>query len=170
MDQNLSARLKLGQLKKYASSTLRGLGLAWRASPRLGIAITALTAVSSVLPPLMAFVGKLIIDAVIAKSQDQVIHMVLAEFALIAAVTIVQRTLFLCRTLLGNRLGIDVNAMILQKSISLDLAQIENSEFYDKLTRARRDASSRSLQMVTDTFQFFQNTLTFWLYDIATFI
>ena len=35
--------------------------------------------------------------------------------------------------------------MILEKALTLELAQFEDSEFYDKLTRARREASTRPL-------------------------
>ncbi len=126
--------------------------------------ILLLTICSAALPPALAFVGKMIIDAVVAHNGERTIRLVLGEFGLIAAITIVQRSLFLARTLLGNRLGINVNSMILEKAVQLDLSQIENSEFYDKLNRARQEASSRSLQMVTDTFQFFQNALTLFGY------
>ncbi len=160
MTEKILKQRPLQQLKAYFVSTWKGLSLAWRASPRLGVIITVLTTISSLLPPAMAYVGKLIIDAVVAQNSERTIKMVLIEFGLIALTSLVLRVLFLSRTLLGNRLGIEVNAMILQKSIELDLAQIENSEFYDKLTRARREASSRSLQMVTDSFQFVQNLLT----------
>src|SRR6185312_9293728 len=147
----------------------RGLAMAWRASPALGVAISALTAVSAVLPPGLAYVGKLIIDAVVARSTAHTVRWVIAEFGLIALIAVVQRSLFLARTLLGNRLGIDVNTVILEKAVSLELAQIENSEFYDKLNRARQEASSRSLQMVTDTFQFIQNALTLAAYVAVLF-
>lgn len=159
-------------LTKFSSSftsTGKGLALAWRASPALGVTISFLTMLSALLPPMMAYVGKLIIDAVVAKSIEQTVRMVLAEFGLIAAISVVQRLLFLARTLLGNRLGISVNSMILEKATQLSLSQIENSEFYDKLNRARQEASSRSLQMVTDTFQFIQNALTLFAYITLLF-
>lgn len=159
----------LTQLTNSFLSTGRGLKLAWKASPNLGSAITVLTLISALLPPLVAYVGKLIIDAVVAQSISDTIKMVLSEFALIAGISIVQRLLFLARTLLGNRLGIEVNSMILQKATDLSLAQIENSEFYDKLNRARQEASTRSLQMVTDTFQFIQNALTLFAYITLLF-
>ena len=41
--------------------------------------------------------------------------------------------------------------MILEKALTLELAQFEDSEFYDKLTRARREASSRPLSLVMRT-------------------
>lgn len=150
--------------RSYFKYTREGLALAWKASPRLGLAILVLTLASASIPPAMAYVGKLIIDGVVAQNVTRTIELVIAEFGLVAAMTIVQRSLFLARTLLGNRLGINVNTMILEKAVDLDLAQIENSEFYDKLNRARQEASSRSLQVVTDTFQFFQNLLTLFAY------
>jgi ATP-binding cassette subfamily B protein len=162
--RDFSIRRQYLLLIAYFSDTSRGLLLAWKASPRLGVAILILTVISAILPPAMAYIGKLIIDAVVAHFIERTVELVLAEFAIVAAITVVQRSLFLARTLLGNRLGIDVNSLILQKAVDLDLSQIENSEFYDKLNRARTEASSRSLQMVNDTFQFIQNALTLFGY------
>ena len=50
--------------------------------------------------------------------------------------------------------------MILEKALTLELRHFEDAEFYDKLTRARREASSRPLSLVTETFQLVQNVLT----------
>lgn len=151
-------------MKNYFALTFKGIRLALRASPALGFAIGALTIASACLPPAIAYVGKLIIDAVVAQDLQVTIRNVVTEFGLIALMSLAQRALFLCRTLLGNRMGINVNSMILEKSIQLELSQIENSEYYDKLTRARREASGKSLQIVTDTFQFLQNALTLIAY------
>lgn len=151
-------------LRENIANTRRGLGLAWSASPALGVTITLLTLISASLPPAMAFVGKLIVDAVVAQDMNRTLWTVILEFGLITAISVVQRSLFLSRSLLGNRLGIEVNTMILRKAVGLDLAQIENSEFYDKMNRARQEASSRSLAVVTDSFQFVQNALTLFGY------
>src|SRR3546814_5211874 len=47
----------------------------------------------------------------------------------------------LCQSLLRAQLGQRVNAMILEKALTPQLAHFEDSEFYDKLTRARRERS-----------------------------
>jgi ATP-binding cassette subfamily B protein len=62
--------------------------------------------------------------------------------------------------MLGARLSLDVNAMILDKALTLELRHFEDPEFYDQLTRARREASSRPISVVSETFQLLQNTLT----------
>jgi ATP-binding cassette subfamily B protein len=50
--------------------------------------------------------------------------------------------------------------MILEKALTLNLQHFENSDFYDKLTRARREASSRPLSLVTRTFGLLQNAIS----------
>ena len=52
-----------------------------------------------------------------------------------------------------------VNVMILEKALTLELTHFEDSEFYDKLTRARREASSRPLSLVMRTSGLFQNAI-----------
>ena len=59
--------------------------------------------------------------------------------ALIAAV---QRGIDFCQSLLRVLLSQRVHLLILEKALTLELAHFEDSEFYDKLTRARREASA----------------------------
>ena len=56
--------------------------------------------------------------------------------------------------------------MILEKALTLDLAQFEDSEFYDKLTRARREASSRPLSLINRTFGLAQNVISLISYGV----
>ena len=50
--------------------------------------------------------------------------------------------------------------MILEKALTLELAHFEDSEFYDKMTRARREASSRPLSLVSQTFELGQSMVS----------
>src|SRR3546814_4137724 len=56
--------------------------------------------------------------------------------------------------------------MILEKALTLQLAHFEDSEFYDKLTRARREASSRPLSLVNRTFGLVQNPISLVSYGV----
>jgi ATP-binding cassette subfamily B protein len=56
--------------------------------------------------------------------------------------------------------------MILEKALTLELAQFEDSEFYDKLTRARREASSRPLSLVMRSFGLGQNAVSLLSYGV----
>jgi ATP-binding cassette subfamily B protein len=56
--------------------------------------------------------------------------------------------------------------MILEKALTLELQHFEDSEFYDKLTRARREASTRPLSLVTRTFGLVQNAISLGSYGV----
>src|SRR5262249_51406190 len=121
--------------------TQKTLELAWRSSPSSLVGIALLTLVPALLPLAIAYAGKLIIDPVVARSVELATQYVLLELGLVTLQAVVQRGLSLLRSLLGARLGLDVNVAILQKALQLALPQFENPEFYDRLTRARREAS-----------------------------
>ncbi len=71
-----------------------------------------------------------------------------------------ERVLGLIRQLVGLRLGIDLNVRILEKAQRLELRHFEDPTFYDKLTRARREASTRPLSLIQSNFQVVRNALT----------
>ncbi len=140
------------------------LSLVWKSSRGGTLALLGLTLIASIVPLGVAYVGKRIIDAVVAHDRDAALRWVLLELATIAAQALLMRALGLVRGLVGARLGIDVNVAILDKALTLDLRHFEDPEFYDQLTRARREASSRPLSVVNETFQLLQNTLTLFGY------
>jgi ATP-binding cassette subfamily B protein len=97
---------------------------------------------------------------VVAHNRDLALRLVLLELGLVATQAGIQRALGLTRQLLGARLSVDINVLILEKALALELRHFEDPAFYDQLTRARREASSRPLSVVTESFQLVQNTLT----------
>jgi ATP-binding cassette, subfamily B, bacterial len=129
-----------------------------------------LTLVAGVLPAGVAFIGAQIVDAVIHAADlhrrtgtvflTDVVRYVALEALLVAAIAMAQRGISLAQSLLRAQLGQRVNVMILEKALTLDLTQFEDSEFYDKLTRARREASSRPLSLVMRTFGLAQNAVS----------
>ncbi len=141
----------------YVARTAR---LVWRASRRLSIAYVALTLVASALPLGVAWVGKHLVDAVVARDEHLALRWVVVELALVAGQATATRGLGLCRQILGSRLGVDVNVAILERAANLELRHFEDSEFYDRMTRARREASSRPLALVSDVFSLVQSALT----------
>jgi ATP-binding cassette subfamily B protein len=150
----------ISRFLESARQARKTLGLAWRSSPSNLAGIALLTLISALLPLAIAYAGKLIIDAVVAHAVELATRYVLLELGLVALQAVVQRALSLLRSQLGARLGLDVNVAILDKALQLALPQFENPEFYDRLTRARREASSRPLAMVSESLQLCQNALT----------
>jgi ATP-binding cassette subfamily B protein len=152
------------------------MDLVWTTNRWLTVALAILTLLAGVLPAAMAWVGALIIDAVIAAttatqdsgviSMSRVFTLVAIEAVIVAALTGAQRGISLCQALLRAQLGQRVNVMILEKALELELAQFEDAEFYDKLTRARREASSRPLSLVKRTFGLVQNLVSLLSYGV----
>jgi ATP-binding cassette subfamily B protein len=145
----------------------RAVELVWSTNRGLTVALAALTLVAGILPASVAYIGSLIVDAVVAAmrslqahSPAHVVELVALEGALITSIAAAQRGLSLCQSLLRAQLGQRVNVMILEKALTLDLGHFEDSEFYDKLTRARREASTRPLSLVTRTFGLVQNGIS----------
>jgi ATP-binding cassette subfamily B protein len=145
----------------------RAVELVWSTNRGLTVALALLTLVAGILPASVAYVGSLIVDAVVkamtiglGKNPAHVVELVALEGALITAIAAAQRGLSLCQSLLRAQLGQRVNVMILEKALTLDLGHFEDSEFYDKLTRARREASTRPLSLVTRTFGLVQNGIS----------
>lgn len=141
----------------YTRATMR---LVWRSSAPLTLALGGLTLAASGLPLGIAYAGKRIVDAVVSGSRDATLRWVALELAAVASQALVMRALGLTRTVLGARLGVDINTAILEKAQTLELSHFEDPEFYDQLTRARREASSRPVQLVSEAFQLVQNALT----------
>jgi len=160
----------LGQFFGVFRYSRRALQLVWTTSRGLTVALAALTLVAGLLPAGIAWVGREIVDAVVAAMEATratgtadpwpPISWVLVEAGLVAALAGAQRGISVCQSLLRALLGHRVNVLILEKALELDLVHFEDSEFYDKLTRARREASSRPLSLVNRTFGLIQNAIS----------
>ncbi|MCH9696251.1 MAG: ABC transporter ATP-binding protein/permease [Gammaproteobacteria bacterium] len=157
------------------SYSRRAMELVWTTSKPLTIALALLTLIGGVLPAVIAYVGQLIVDGVVAASQSDdpdtrgVLILVGLEALVVVAVAATQRGISASQSLLRALLGQRVNVMILEKALTLELAHFEDSEFYDKLTQARREASSRPLSLVTRTFGLVQNAISLTSYSILLF-
>lgn len=144
----------------------RAIALVWTTSRALTLILAVLTIVAGILPAAIAYIGQLIVDGVVAAIDAEspdirgVLELVVLEALIVATVAGAQRGISASQSLLRALLGQRVNVMILEKALTLQLANFEDSEFYDKLTQARREASSRPLSLVTKTFGLVQNTLS----------
>ena len=153
----------------------RALDLVWTTSRTLTFTLALLTLVAGVLPAVIAFIGQLIVDGVVAGMTStfpdtrRVLWLVLLEAIVVISVAASQRGISASQSLLRALLGQRVNVMILEKALTLQLANFEDSEFYDKLTQARREASSRPLSLVNRTFGLVQNGISLTSYAVLLF-
>jgi ABC-type multidrug transport system fused ATPase/permease subunit len=149
----------------------RAIQLVWTTDRRLTIILATLTLIAGLLPALIAYLGKLIIDAVVFATQTGLmsdrwlaLRYLGIEAIAVALLSGSQQGIALCQSLLRVLLGQKVNELILGKALTLDLAHFEDSEFYDKMNRARREASTRPLSLVGRTFGLVKDTLSLITY------
>jgi len=160
------------------------IGLVWDTSAALTVVMAITTLVSGILPAAIASIGGLFVDAVASAFQEtgnsaqqmrsEALYYVFLEAGLVVLMTAAQRISTVCQSILRVLLGNKINVMILEKALTLELAHFEDSEFYDKLVRARREASSRPLSLVIKTFDLFRDsillvTIGIWLYQFSPY-
>jgi len=143
----------------------RAMALVWQTRPTLAIALGLLTLCSGVLPAGVAWVGARLVDAVVSAAAGHgaatpALHWVAWEGLLIVLMALCTRSLAFTNALLRQQLGHRVNVLILEKALQLDLEHFEDSEFYDRLIRARREASTRPLSLVLRSFGLLQNVVS----------
>lgn len=145
--------------------------LVWDTSPSLAFWFCFLTLFAGALPGAVAYVSKLLVDAVLKASQGQdpalneyAFQVVALELILVVTVAAFQRGLSTCGDLLRALLSQRVNQMILEKALTLSLSHFEDAKTYDKLSQARRRASSKPLSLVQRTFGLLQNCISLLTY------
>lgn len=151
----------------------RALALVWQTSRPLTMLFAFLTLVAGGLPALAAWIGQMIVDSVVLALEtpgpgdySDIIWWVSLEAVVVAAIAAAQAGLNISQQLLRGQLGHRVNMMILEKALTLRLADFEDSTLYDKLTRARREASVRPLSLVQRTFSLIQNLVSLVSFSI----
>ena len=146
------------------------LEIVWSTSTALTIVMAISTLVSGVLPAAIASVGGLFVDAVASalqqtgevaeQAQSDLLFYVFLELGLVVMMTGAQKLNTVCQSILRVLLGNKINVMILEKALTLELAHFEDAEYYDKLVRARREASSRPLSLVIKTFDLMRDLIS----------
>lgn len=125
------------------------LAMVWATSPGLTSATAALRLVRALIPLAMLWVGKLILDALVAFTTAgtgdpaRIWQLVALELALAVLSDILGRANTLIDSLLGDRFTNLVSVRLIEHATGLDLASFEDPVFYDKLERARRQTTGR---------------------------
>ncbi len=131
------------------------LKLIWHTSPALTLANIALRLLRAALPLATLYIARLILDDVVQLSQlpaaaralNPVLGLVALEFGLVLLADALGRAVALLDSLLGDLFANASSVRLMRHAAELDLDQFEDSTFYDKLERARRQTLSRSVLM-----------------------
>ena len=122
--------------------------LVWETHRGYTISMALLRLMRAGVPVAMLWVGKLIIDTVVASRQSspdysRLWKLVALEIAIVTANDVLARTSSLVESLLGDLFSNHTSVRLMEHAATLDLAHFEDPAFYDQLERARRQTTSR---------------------------
>src|SRR5512138_1103333 len=122
--------------------------LVWDTHRGFTIAMAVLRLVRAFVPIATLWIGKLIIDGVVAAQRNggtwrAISGLVAIELGIVIVGELLARASSLVESLLGDLFSNRISVRLMEHAATLDLAQFEDPEFYDHLERARRQTVGR---------------------------
>ena len=126
--------------------------LVWESSPKKTVLSFFFRILRSAMPVTLLYIGKLIVDEVIYLNANPSVtdhaylwKLIALEFGLAIFTDALNRIINLLDSLLGDSFANFTSLKIMNHAATLDLDQLEDSEFYDKLERARQQTVGRTM-------------------------
>jgi ATP-binding cassette subfamily B protein len=138
-------RGRLGRVRKNLS---QGLSLAWAASHKLFLRYTLLGMFNAIMPPVSVYLGAVLVNKIAAAQvQSLQFNDILPIILGLWFTILVQRTvgsyIGYGRNLYVRRVELEAERRLLIKASKVDLGHFDNSDWHDRLARAKRDVSWR---------------------------
>ena len=142
--------------------------LVWSAAPGWTVASIVVMALQSLVTLATLYLFKLIVDyltraggeTAAQRSVDELIVLIGVALAINLFGNLLHAILAHISTVQANLVSDHMLRIVQSKSIELDLAYYENSQFFDKLHRAQREAPARPVRIVEGLSQVARNGLT----------
>lgn len=164
----LSMKASKQRLGSFLTTVRWALSLVWESSPSLAVAGIVVRIVQGLLPLVVLYLTKLLIDTVTDALKTPTddpsltrILMILGGIAGVAAVTVILTALggLLSRTQ-AQIVTDHMYALIQAKSVEVDLEYYENAQYHDTLHRAQQEASYRPTAVLNAVLQLGQNMIS----------
>jgi ATP-binding cassette, subfamily B, bacterial len=137
-----------GRAARVRKNLRLGMALAWAASPRSLVKFSLLGMVNAAMPPINVYLGAMLVNRI---AEARVRSLELADLLPIVAglwiVTGVQRAIGgymgYGRNLFIRRVELEAERRLLTQAAKVDIGHFDNSDWHDRLARAKRDVSWR---------------------------
>lgn len=152
---NPPSTFSLKRAALVAQNVVKALKLARALDRRLVTSYLVVVMLDALLPVAIAYVGKRIVDAVVAAAADpshkpnEALFWVAAELTLFLARHASGQLNGYLATLLRARLGVYVDTLIFKKALNLSIRHFEDPEFMNMLDRARKESGWRPVEIIT---------------------
>ncbi len=139
---------KTSRLQRVRKNLRYAMSLAWAASPRLLVRYTVLGMFSAIMPPVSVWLGAVLVNKIAdARVQQLRFEDVLPIVIGLWLSFVIQRSvgayIGLGRNLYVRRVELEAERRLLEKASKVDLGHFDNSNWHDRLARAKRDVSWR---------------------------
>jgi ATP-binding cassette subfamily B protein len=146
----------------------RALKLVWAVARPWTTAWIVLLIIQGLLPAATVYLTKLVVDGVVVAVRNGSswlnVRPMLISLALLGGVLmlmeVVRNTINWVRTVQAELLQDHITSLIHEKSVAVDLAFYELSDYYDHLHRARREARYRPVALLGNLGALLQNSIT----------
>ena len=142
----------------------RALKLVWAVARPWTTAWIALLIVQGLLPAATVYLTKLVVDSVVVALRNGSSRPVLLPLLLLGGVLllmeVMRNAINWVRTVQAELLQDHITSLIHEKSVAVDLAFYELSDYYDHLHRARTEARYRPVALLGNLGALLQNTIT----------
>jgi ATP-binding cassette subfamily B protein len=126
----------------------KAVELAWTASPQSLVKYTVLGMFNAMMPPITVYLGAVLVNRIAgARVQPTTLSDLMPILVGLWAATGIQRAIGAYmgygRNLYVRRVQLEAERRLLQKAAKVDLGHFDNSDWHDRLARAKRDVSWR---------------------------
>ncbi|HKP83780.1 MAG TPA: ABC transporter ATP-binding protein [Pyrinomonadaceae bacterium] len=138
----------------------RALELVWRVARPWTTAWIVLLIVQGLLPAAIVYLTKLVVDGVVVRDVRHVLLRLLLLGGVLLLMEVVRNGINWVRTVQAELLQDHITSLIHEKSVNVDLAFYELSDYYDHLHRARAEARYRPVALLGNLGALLQNSIT----------
>ncbi len=147
---------------------VKAVVLIWKAAPGWSMNWLVLLFIQGLLPVALVYLTRSIVDGLVAvldagggwDNFQPLIKPVVMMVIVLLVMVVIRSLLNIVRTAQSLLVEEKITAMVQERSVFLDLSCYESSEYFDKLFRARNDASHRPLELVESLGSLLQNGIT----------
>jgi ATP-binding cassette, subfamily B, bacterial len=139
---------KKGRARRVRKNLKQGLSLAWTASPRSLIRYSLLGMVSATMPPLSVLLGASLVNRITeARAQSlglwDLLPIVIGLWLTAGAQRAIGAYMGYGRNLFVRRVELEAERRLLAQASKVDIGHFDNSNWHDRLARAKREVSWR---------------------------
>ena len=139
---------KGSRIHRVRKNLRMGMDLAWTASPRLLLRYTLLGMFNAIMPPISVYLSAKLVNVIAgAKLHSTTFRDILPLIVGLWITIVIQRSagayIGYGRNLFVRRVELEAERRLLAKAATVDMGHFDNSDWHDRLSRAKRDVNWR---------------------------